>query len=390
LTPLRRFLSSKETFIVLDNAESILDPQGADGQEIYEVVEELSQLENVCLCITSRITTVPPDCKCLDVPTLSPEAARSTFYRIYDNDEKSDLIDRILEQLDCHPLSITLLATVAHQNRWNNERLVKEWGRHQTGVLQTEHKKSLAVTIELSLASPMFKELGPDARELLGVVAFFPQGIDEKNFDWLFPGVSNRDTVFDKFCILSLTYRINGFVRMLAPLRDYLCPNDPTASTLLRATKELYSARLSVTVGPDAPGFGDTRWIIAEDVNVEHLLNVFTSLNPDSIDIWDTCNGFLGHLYWHKPRHTVLGPKIERLPDDRRWKPRSLLELSQLFGSVGDHMEEKRLLTHALKLWREQVDECWVARTLRQLAEANRILGLREGDATSKRVVGDF
>ena len=391
LTPLRPFLSSKEMIVVLDNAESILDPQGVDGQGMYGVVKELCQFGNICVVITSRITTIPPDCKRLDVPTLSIDAARSAFHRICDKNTRPDLIDRILEQLDFHPLSVTLLATVAHQNNWNNDRLTKEWEKRRTGVLRTKHNESLAATIELSLASPTFEKLGPDAWELLAIVAFFPQGVDENNLDWLFPTIPNRTAIFDEFHSLSLTYRSNGFITMLVPLRDYLCPDDPLSSPLLRATKERYFTRLSAEVDPDGPGFRETRWITLEDANVEHLLNVLTSIDTNSDGVWRACDDFLVHLYWHKPRQTVLGPKIEGLPDDHPSKPGCLFKLAWLFESIGNHTERKRLLEHTLKLERERRNDGHVASILSNLSSVNLMLGFfKEGIDQVREALGIY
>ena len=375
---LRRYLSSKEMIIVLDNAESILDPQGTSAQEIYAVVDELAHFSNICLCITSRISTIPPDCENLEIPTLSMEAARDTFYRIYKHCEQSDSINGILGQLDFHPLSVTLLATVGQYNKWDASRLTKEWEKQRTGVLRAQHSGSLAATIELSLASPMFRELGPDARGLLGVVAFFPQGVNEENVDWLFPAISDGPGTFDTFCILSLTYRSNGFVTMLAPLRDHLRPKDPKSSPLLGTTKERYFSRLSVYIHPDEPGFEESRWITSEDVNVEHLLDVFTSVDVNSEDVWEACVEFIDHLYWHKPRLVILGPKIEALSDDHPSKPQCLQALSLLFGSIGNQLDRWRVLYDALSLWREQGDERQVADALRSLSDASRLVCLYE------------
>jgi len=380
LTPLRPFLSSKEMLIVLDNAESVLDPQETSSKEIYAVVEELSQLETVCLCVTSRISTIPPDCETLDIPTLSKEPAHDAFYHIYRNNEQPDLVDNVLEQLEFHPLSITLLATVAHHNKWDTNRLTREWDEQQTGLLCTQHNKSLAATIELSLASPMFQELGPNAQGLLGIIAFFPQGVDENNLAWLFPTIPDSANILDKFCVLSLTYRSNRFVTMLAPLRDHLCPKNPKLSPLLSLTKEQYFNRLSAQVHPCEPGFRETRWIMSEDVNVEHLLDVFTSFDANSDSVWHACAGLMRHLYRHKPRLTVLGPKIKGLQDDHHAKPECLLQLSLLFDSVGNFAERKQLLIHTLKLWRKWGNNFQVAQTLVSLSDANRSLGFfKEG-----------
>jgi len=296
LTPLRPFLSSREMILILDNAESLLDPQGAGAREIYTTVEELSQIETLCLCITSRITTVPRHCKRLTIPTLSMESAWDVFYGIYDHGDRSDTISDLLRRLDFHPLSVRLLATTASHNMWDYDRLAQEWEARRTQVLRTDYNESLAATIDLSVTSPTFRKLGPDARDLLGVVAFFPQGIDENNLEWLFPTTSNRKDMFDKFCALYLTYRSNGFVAMLAPLRDHLCPADPTSSPLLQATKERYFTRLAVDVNPSEPRFEEARWIMSEDANVEHLLDVFTLIDANRLDVWNACDGFMQHL----------------------------------------------------------------------------------------------
>ena len=378
LNPLRQYLSSKKIFIILDNVESILDPQGFYGHEIYDVIEELSQFSNICLCITSRMTTVPPGCETLEIPSLSMEAARDAFYQIYKHGTRSDSVDRILKTLDFHPLSVTLLATIAHQNKWGSARLVKEWEKRQTAVLRTEHNKSLAATIELSLASPTFRELGPNARGLLEVVAFFPRGVNEDSLGWLFPSTSNGTTIFDGFCVLSLTHRNNGSITMLSPLRDYLRPKDPMSSPSLRAIKEYYFARMSVDLNPHAPGFSKAGWITSEDANVEHLLNVLTFTDPKSDSVWEACAHFMDHLYWHKPRQTVLRRTIEGLPDHHHRKPRCMFNLARLFQSVGNHAEQKRLLNHVLRLRKKQRNLRWVAHTLVDLSHVNRLLHLHE------------
>ena len=78
-----------------------------------------------------------------------------------------------------------------------------------------------------------------------------------------------------------------------------------------------------------------------------------------------------------KKRLTILGPKIEGLPDGHYSKPGYLAALPMLFHSVGNRAEHKRLLTHSLKLWRERGDDRTVTRALLQLSDTNLVMGLQ-------------
>ena len=391
LTPLRSFLSSREMVLILDNAESILDPQGADALEIHSVVEELSRFSNICLVITSRISTIPPYFKRPIISALSTESACDIFYGVYNHHGRSKTIGHLVKQLDFHALSITLLAATASHNKWDYDRLAWEWDAHHTRVLRADHDPSLASTIEFSLTSPTFQNLGPNARNLLEVIAFFPQGVDGENLDNLFPTILDRRNIVEKFCALSLTHRNNGFVTMLAPFRDYLSLRDPRLSPFLHTAKDWYFERLSVFLDPDGPEFKEARWITSEDLNVERLLGVFISIDTNADEVWDACVHFLRHLYWHKPRGTVLRSKIEDLADNHRSKPKCLFQLSRLSQSVGNCMEQKHLLTHTLRLEREWGDDSRVAQTLIYLSDVNRLLDLHsEGMQQAKEALGIY
>ena len=86
----------------------------------------------------------------------------------------------------------------------------------------------------------------------------------------------------------------------------------------------------------------------------------------------------MNHLYYHKPRQTILQSKIEQLPDDHHSKPRCLQQLSQLFHTMGNIAERKYLLLCALELCRKEGNDYWIALMLLDLSDANRTLGLVE------------
>ena len=234
LRSLLPFLSSGEMFIILDSAELALDPHGTNAREIYNIVQELCHVKRICLCITSRVPIVPPHGSCLEVPPLSMEAACDIFYHNYGDGEWTIILDDLIQRLDFNPLSITLLATTASYNAWDHDQLAQEWAINLVQELQPDFE-TLGLSIELSLASSPFRDLGPNARDLLEVIACFPHGIDTADLHWLFPTIPDVKKILNKFGFLSLTYESDGFVHMPASIRDYLGPQSPRSFPFLCA-----------------------------------------------------------------------------------------------------------------------------------------------------------
>ena len=172
---------------------------------------------------------------------------------------------------------------------------------------------------------------------------------------------------------------------MLAPVREHLSPKNPMSIPLLCSTKNYYLTQLAVDVVPGKPGFEEARWIESEDVNVEHLLDIFTTIDGTSRNVWDACADFMKHLIWHKPRLVTLGPKLKALPDNHPSKLECLYQLSRSFQTIGGATERKQLLTLVSELSRERGDDRHLSRALSHLSQLQSNMGLyKEGIRLAK------
>ena len=50
---------------------------------------------------------------------------------------------------------------------------------------------------------------------------------------------------------------------------------------------------------PGMTGFKETKWILRETSNVEHLLKTFVDLDEGSEDVWEAYANLLLHLSWY-------------------------------------------------------------------------------------------
>ncbi|KAH7907620.1 hypothetical protein BJ138DRAFT_460116 [Hygrophoropsis aurantiaca] len=322
LSSITTFLGASDVLLVFDNAETFQDvASGAD--RIAEAIEEFGALPTVTIIFTTRNRRVPTNLQCIiiDVPALEPNAARNAFTHTYHTNGSPAIIDKLLSDLDFHPLSINILAHVARENQWTLEELMRSWEGQQTRLLDVGNGKlqSLSVTIELSLTSSSIQRLGADARHVMQVAAFLPQGLNERGLEHLFPTVPNIHSVVDALCRLSLMYRKMDAYTMLSPIRLHISSahkDDDIPSLNLMHVRAYYYKQLAEVNGKDDKG----PWITTEDANLERLLahDLSCATPMDMVFVCRACRQFIDQLMQHKPRPTSLRPVILRLPEGNR------------------------------------------------------------------------
>jgi len=181
----------------------ILDPLVPGAKEISATIEEFGGYDNVCLVTTSRMDPDIHGFHRIGVPTLSEDGAQDAFYSLC-NLGGSPAVDDLIARLNCHPLSIDLLASSVRENGRDESMLFKAWA---DGTSRANYYRGLGVTMESLFHSPMVQDLGIAARDALGAIVAFPGSVRESILDDIFPGIPGIKAWWPCFAISSLSQK---------------------------------------------------------------------------------------------------------------------------------------------------------------------------------------
>ena len=218
--------SSPPLILLLDGVDLILDPLAPGAKDILATIEEFGSYGNVCLLTTSRIYPDIPGFHRVEVPTLSEDSARGTFYGLC-NMSRSPAVDDLIARLDFHPLSIDFLASSVRENNWDEVMLLKAWVDNRAGTLKTNYYQRMREAMEPFLHSPTIQNIETSARTVLGAVAAYTHGFEERRLQNTFANVIGIGETVNVLCRFSLVYRQDGFVKMLLPFQFYFLESLP-------------------------------------------------------------------------------------------------------------------------------------------------------------------
>jgi tetratricopeptide (TPR) repeat protein len=174
--------------------------------------------------------------------SLSREAARDTFLSIggqkFENDPH---LDALLTALDYVPLAVTVMAYAA-EGEPDLASVWKRWQRERTRMLQRAHGNERLTNIEVSYETSISgNRMTENARRLLKLFAYLPNGVTPEELDRIFPiDCDEAPGVLRK---AGLAFDEPGRCRVLAPLREYVREKHPPDPDDLKRLIDFYLER---------------------------------------------------------------------------------------------------------------------------------------------------
>jgi len=250
--------SSSPCVVLLDGVDFILDPLAPESEDISAMIEEFGSNDRICLLTTSRMDPHIHGFHRVEVPTLSEDDARNAFYSLCSMD-RSPAVDDLIATLDFHPLSIAFLASSVRENDWDEPMLLKAWDDNQADALRKKYHQRLGDAVEPLLRSPTIQDLGTTALDVLGSIAAFPRGIEERRLQSTFADTAGVEVALDVLCRFSLIYHQDGLVKMLSPFQFYFLESmlEPAqhAEVIHCNADNCHAAKACMSLPPSVYGF---------------------------------------------------------------------------------------------------------------------------------------
>ncbi|KAF8200438.1 hypothetical protein K438DRAFT_653101 [Mycena galopus ATCC 62051] len=239
---------TSKCLLCLDNFET---PWDSDKDRIESLLMSIA-VQHLTLIITSRDSDRPRGIKWTSplLPPVQPlevNAAIKTWDDISHGHDDFSLL--LINAVDCIPLAITLLCQLAESD--TSEALWASWNSESTRLVKLDgfaHRlNNLELSIELSLRGPRVSACS-GALDFFIILCMLPQGLPESRipefetaFRKDFTGIRSAIRVL-KQC--SLAYTLDGFLRVLSPVRQYTQSHPelstPLSTTLFSLMADLY------------------------------------------------------------------------------------------------------------------------------------------------------
>lgn len=345
-------LASAPAALVLDNAETPLD---ADGAQVEELLSMLANVESLALVVTIRGHRRPrnvPWRASTEPQRLTDTAAAETFVAVsgkprFANDPD---LSRLLVALDGVPLAITLMARFAEVFE-SLEPVWQRWTKKRADMLkdgeEPDRLKNIAVSYELSIGV-----LSGRARRLLSVLAMLPGGVAYVDLEGVF---ADPDEAADELRRRALVFEEGPRLRMLAPLREYVMVAHPPEEGDGRRAMEHYLG-LAVSEGGKvgkAGGAGAVSRLVPEMANMEAMLARNVSVPYDNI-----ARSVFGWTQFMCVTGLGSSDPIEQIAEhaiarrDTVVAARCAQSLGKIALAHSDHERARARFEQALPLWR--------------------------------------
>jgi len=222
---MHRLKKLQSILLVVDNAEIFVECGPDAFRDISKMLDSIGTLSRIIF--TTRVSdTVPSNLvwSRIQVDTLEQNAAFATFSATYELEVITQSTERIIEELEYHPLSINILANAAAVNRWPLKQLEENWlCQRKSSILETAKDRyhSVGIAFEISVSCSAFDETRVLVMKLLRAVSFLPEGIHRRDLDSILQ-IDSAIKIAESICRCSLAYWRGDRLTVLSPIRIYI------------------------------------------------------------------------------------------------------------------------------------------------------------------------